>query len=259
MIFLKFPLPGADNDLTDVLPLVFAWTKTDAAGGYTLKFSLVPNFPADATFSLDVGDVNEYLMDNDAVLEVFNTLSPKEYFKYFYWTVMPTTQTAPIKNQFRLLKVWKLGVFYQNDRTGWEAVGASSTLGGYPLSQAIDGSLNTFWHSSDVALPHWFIIDMKIPKAVFKFDVYRTSGNFSDTKRVELYLGDGPEAFGSWKKIGEGSFSSSTTGTTEPFIEVLATDNVTEGRYFKLQLLDGRAGTNPYVNVSEIYLFYQDK
>jgi len=144
------------------------------------------------------------------------------------------------------------------DRTDWEFLEASSTLAGYPGTNILDNNLGTFWHSSDVALPHWFVIDMKTSNRVFRFDVYRTSGNFSDTKSVELYLGNSPDASGSWTKVGEGSFSPTTTGTQEPHIEVITTDNVTEGRYLKMHFLNGRAGANPYVNVTELYLYYQE-
>ena len=257
VIFLKSPAPGSENDLTDDLYATFSWTKTDAVSAYSLKFSLLPNFPSATTTSLNVGDVNEYVMSNDAMIQVFNSLQSKGYALELYWTVTPTTQSASVKTSYRLLKLWKAGIFFQYDRSDWEVLEASSTLGGYPPSQAIDNNLNTFWHSSGAELPHWLIIDMKTPKSVFKFDVHRTSpSSYSDTKKVELFLSDRPESNGSWTRIGAGEFSPTTTATEEPSIEVLTFDNVTEGRYLRLNMLDGRSGY-PYVNVAELYVFYK--
>ena len=258
VIFLKSPAPGIDNDLTDNLPISFTWTKSDAVDAYTLKFSLLPNFPATGTYTVDVGDVNEYVMDNDEMNEVFDALK-EGYSTELYWTVTPTEQSVPIKTSFRLLKLWKVGFYYPYDRSDWTFLEASSTLGGYPGIQAIDNNFNTFWHTSAAELPHWFVIDMKTPQSVFKFDVYRTSGGYSDTKSVELYLGNSPDAllFYSWTKVGAGSFQPTTTGTTEPYIEVLTTDNVTEGRYLKMHFLDGRSGSNPYVNVAELLVYHR--
>ena len=258
VIFLKGPESGFESDLMEGLSASFSWTKTDAADGYTLKFSLLPNFPDESTYSIDVGDVNEYVMSNEDMLIVYDTLATSDFVMDLYWTVTPTIQIAPVKTAYRILKFWKQGVFYQYDRNGWVFLEASSTLGGYPGQNMLDNNLVTFWHSSGTALPHWVVIDMITPKNIYKFDVYRAMDNYSDTKRMELYVGNTSNPEGAWTKIGEGAFSPNTLGTQERFIEVLTFDNTTEGRYLKIHLLDGRTGSsNPYVNICEIFLYYQ--
>ena len=255
VIFLKAPAPGAESDLTDETNVVFAWTKVAEIDAYTIKFSLLPNFPETSTYTLDVGDVNEWTMDNDDILDVVNQLEGS-YFTEFFWTVTPTEQETSVKTSFRLIRAWKVGMYYEIDRSGWLALNAPSELSGYPLIQAIDGNLATFWHTSGVDLPHWFIVDMRTPQSVFKFDVLRTPSTYEDTREVELYLGNSPDVIGVWTKIGEGAFTPGTNGNTQPRLEVITTDNVTQGRYLRLNLLNGRVGsTNPYVNVCEIYLY----
>ena len=257
VIFLKAPIPGSETDVTENFPLTFSWTKTEVVDGYSLKFSLFPNFPETATYSIDAGDVNEYVMNENDMLDALNALSTKMFFYDLYWTVMPTEQGVPVKTSFRLLKTWKAGVFFQYDRSEFEVIDASSIYPGTTGDNIFDNNISTVWHSYTAELPHWLIIDMKSPKNIFKFDIWRTEGALSDTKRVELYIGNTTNPNGSWIKIGEGGFAPNTTGTEEPSVEILTFDNVTEGRYLRLNFLDGRAGANPYVNVCELYLYYK--
>ena len=256
VIFLKTPIPGIDNDLTEGLPVAFTWTKTNTVNSYTLKFSLSPSFPDEGTYLMNLGDVNEYVMDNASMLTVVNSLNTK-LLSEVYWTVTPTVQSAQVKTSYRLLIVWKAGVFYKYDTTDWLGVSASSSYSGTDVQYILNDNPAQVWHSSATALPHWLIVDMRTPKNIFKFDVYRQAGSLSDTKSMVFYISDNPDESGTWTKIGEGGFSPSTTGSSEPSCEVLMTDRVTKGRYFRIEFLDGRPGANPYVNVAILHIYYQ--
>ena len=136
---------------------------------------------------------------------------------------------------------------YQYDRSDWEVLEVSDETAGEGGSALIDGNLATYWSSqrTPVApLPHWAIIDMKSPKNIVRFDIYRRSGN-TDTRTVECYLGDSPEETGSWILIGEGTF------TTGGRLEIESTDKLTRGRYLKIKLPDSNRA--PYTNLAEVY------
>jgi len=139
---------------------------------------------------------------------------------------------------------------YLYDRSTWEVLEVSDQTAsdGGGMTTIIDGDLGTYWHSQwdggDAPLPHWAIIDMKTAKNIVKFDIYRRRGN-TDTRTVECYLSDSPDAEGTWTKIGEGQFSSGDMLTIDP------TDKVTKGRYLKIFLPD--SNRNPFTSIAEVY------
>jgi len=140
---------------------------------------------------------------------------------------------------------------YQYNRSEWEVLEVSDETesDGGGKKTLIDGNLNSFWHSQwdggNAPLPHWAIIDMKSPKNIVKFDIYRRHDN-TDSKTVEYYVGDSPDESGTWTKIGSGVFPS-----TGDKLEIESTDKVTKGRYLKLVLPD--SNRNPFTSIAEIY------
>lgn len=140
---------------------------------------------------------------------------------------------------------------YRYDRSSWEVVDVSDERAddGGGRNTLLDNDLGSYWHSQwgpDVDLPHWAIIDMKVPKNIVKFDMYRRPGN-TDTKTVECYLGDTPDPDGEWTKIGEGEYPNSR----QDLIEIETTDKITTGRYLKLVVPDSYRA--PYTNIAEVY------
>ena len=106
-IFLKTPVTVIDIDLNqaeDVFPINFSWVKVSEANGYTLKFSEDPEFPTNATYTVEASDADEYLMDITKGLELVNFF-PKSRQLRLHWTVAPTTQSAPVRNQRRTINV----------------------------------------------------------------------------------------------------------------------------------------------------------
>ena len=101
VIFLKTPssfLAIDFDDADDVFPLTFSWVKTDEANGYMLKFSTDPLFPAGNTYTIDVGDVGEYVMsDVNTLKNRFTNRRDREF--RLYWTITPTTPDLPVKTQ----------------------------------------------------------------------------------------------------------------------------------------------------------------
>jgi len=262
VIFLKTPTPSINTDLTDTgtLPLTFSWIQSDAAKEYTLKFSLSPNFPAETTYSVDVGSVSEYEMYEEDLFNLANSLPTEAYMINVYWSVAPTESTVPVKTQFRLLTLWKLGIFYQVDRSVWTIADVSDYASDSPPRNVYDGRMGTIWHTAwnPVAppFPHWIIIDMQNPTNVFKYDVVRrTDPNYGDTKTVELFLGNSVDyENGTWTLIGSVEFYT-PNGGLQSRIEALATDNVTKGRYLLVNCPDGYRNT---INIDEIVIYSKE-
>lgn len=100
-IFLKTPAPvvAVDLDKATDFPINFTWIKVPEVAGYTLKFSRDTDFPDGATYSINMGNLNEYTVNAAKGLEIAN------YFKRartagIYWTVVPTV-AAPVRTQSR--------------------------------------------------------------------------------------------------------------------------------------------------------------
>lgn len=144
---------------------------------------------------------------------------------------------------------------YKYDRSAWEVLSVSdvSTSEGGGMATILDGDLSTYWQSAyeggDAPLPHWAVVDMKTSKTISRVELYRRSGN-KDTKSVELYLSDQPDAHANdWVSIGSVTFGESDdVSFTLP--EDLATS---QGRYLKLLLPD--SNRKPYTSVAEIYVY----
>ena len=114
-------------------------------------------------------------MNDDEMHNVINSFSMPYIGGDLYWTVMPTTQIAPVKTLFRLFKIWRIGMINQYDRTGWEIAGRSSEHSATSriATNILDGNTSTDWHSNYTAPasqpPHWIVIDMKTPIKIFFF------------------------------------------------------------------------------------------
>ena len=144
---------------------------------------------------------------------------------------------------------------YKYDRSSWEVLSVSdvSTSEGGGMATLIDDNLSTYWQSAyeggDAPLPHWAVIDMKTSKNISKVELYRRSGN-TDTKSVELYISDQPDAnTGNWMKIGDVTFSEGNSVT----ISIPESVDTNKGRYLKLLLPD--SNREPYTSIAEIYVY----
>ncbi|WP_423735854.1 DUF4998 domain-containing protein [Chitinophaga caseinilytica] len=140
--------------------------------------------------------------------------------------------------------------YFTFDRSNWEvlAVSDETASDGGGKATLIDGDHGTYWHSQwgpDIALPHWAIIDMKSVKNISYFTIYRRNNN-TNTKSVQLYVGNSSDPNGTWTLAASGTFASgnqmtinNTTGAT--------------GRYLKMLLPD--SNNPPFTSVAEIYMY----
>jgi len=98
-IFLKEPANLASIDMgeADVFPVTFSWTKNNDINRYVLKFSLDRNFPAEATYTVDVGDTGEYITDMVSLGNYFKRVHEHE----IWWTVSPAEHTISVNTQTR--------------------------------------------------------------------------------------------------------------------------------------------------------------
>ncbi len=109
-IFLKEPsavIPIDLNNVEDNFPLSFSWIKIAEADSYVLKFSTNSDFPDTETFTVNVGDVNQYTMDvatGSSILGGF----PRVRSMNLYWTVTPTNAVSNIETQTRRLACTRL-------------------------------------------------------------------------------------------------------------------------------------------------------
>ena len=141
---------------------------------------------------------------------------------------------------------------YLYDRSGWtvHSVSDETASDGGGMHTVIDGDHGNWWHSQweggNVPLPHWLIIDLGKPLNAAQFDLYRRPGN-TDTKVVEIYLGDTPDADGgTWTKVAQTEFNADK-------MVVTPTDKTTKGRYLKLVFVS--SNREPFCNLSEIYMY----
>ncbi len=142
-------------------------------------------------------------------------------------------------------------VVYMYDRSAWKALAVSDETAsdGGGMNAVIDGNLGSYWHSrwdgGNVPLPHWLIIDLGKPLNAAKFDLYRRTDN-TDSKTVEVYLGDSSDPDGAWTKVGVTEFNANK-------MEVIPTDKTTKGRYLKLFFPD--SNRDPFTNLAEFYMY----
>ncbi|WP_109700601.1 DUF4998 domain-containing protein [Chitinophaga deserti] len=144
----------------------------------------------------------------------------------------------------------KLPDFYTIDRSAWEALSVSDETAsdGGGKDALIDGDLGSYWHSQwgpDIALPHWAIIDLSTVKNIAYFTVYRRKNN-TNSKSVQLFLGNSSDPNGTWTLAGQGAFTSG---------DLLKIDNTANasGRYLKIYLAD--SNNPPFTSIAEIYAY----
>jgi len=109
-IFLKTPGPTINIDINHAeatFPLLFSWTTVPEAFEYALKISASADFTDETTYTINVGDVGDYIMDLTDGLDFINSF-PKVRQLNLYWTVMPVVQSEPVKNQVRNINAHRL-------------------------------------------------------------------------------------------------------------------------------------------------------
>ena len=102
VIFLKTPAPAiiVDRESDNFVPVLFSWIKLQEIDKYSLKISTNSNFPNDATYTINVGNVDEYIMNADMINGIKSLPQMNQLINQLFWTVVPE-QTVSGRNQVR--------------------------------------------------------------------------------------------------------------------------------------------------------------
>ena len=135
------------------------------------------------------------------------------------------------------------------DRGTWKMVSASSQHSGNEGKKTFDNDRFTFWHTeysgSTPSHPHNIVIDMGKILNVTAFSYLGRQDGVENgmVKDYELYLSTDGKTWGN--AVSSGNLSSST------FLQVVALDTPTPGRYFKF-VAKSEVNRNPWASVAEL-------
>jgi hypothetical protein len=246
-LFLKSPAAG----VAIYTPAKFEWTMTEEINDYTFKLSRNAGFPPEETFSVDVGNIGEYELDTVTNNELVARYGVRGL--NYYWTVVPTTSNSNVRTQSRQVKVLGGPDTVKYDETEWTIEVSSAHTEGGGKDKVIDDNYSNsgYWHSMyspNAALPHWAVIDMKVPLKVSKIVTQRRSNG--DNKTLQYFVGDSPNASAdTWVQVAEGVYESKTANHT---LTLDVTEFVT-GRYLKLVIPD--SFRVPFSGICEIDVY----
>lgn len=126
------------------------------------------------------------------------------------------------------------------DRSGW-TLSASSTNPSYPVTNAKDANLSTFWASVSGDFPHWISIDMGSAQQWDYLRFIPSSSAFPTT--VEVYVSDDGADWG--------SAVATATWAADTKVKIIVLAGIENHRYVKL---NATAGSAAYLRCVEIYL-----
>lgn len=140
------------------------------------------------------------------------------------------------------------------DKTAWTIAGFSSEepAEGAPnglAKAAIDGNVNTFWHSAwncstCPVYPHHFIIDMGSVKTISKFEIFRRQGNSGGANVHEFWVSNDNVTY---TKVA--TYNGALTTNSGYFVSAAAN---TQARYVKYLAV---SGANTFTYLAEINVY----
>ncbi|NDP23106.1 MAG: discoidin domain-containing protein, partial [Paludibacter sp.] len=143
---------------------------------------------------------------------------------------------------------WAQGL--QIDRTAWTVVSVDNFEAGYEGTKAIDGDVNTFWHTSfnsPVPLPHNIVIDMGTVQQVSSFGILPRTNSGNVPKNCIIYVkqnvGD------AWTQVANGA-TDAYSNTLKTF-----TFSAINARFVKFEINSDWGATN-LVAIAEIYAYF---
>lgn len=138
--------------------------------------------------------------------------------------------------------------YYEFDRKDWKVIYCSSEVPGtFPVSNILDGTTSTFWHSDwDPAdpLPHIITIDMQTEKNIGKVNVIRDPTR----KYTRLVLLDVSLDNNNWIPIGNIRYPDQNEAGA-----ILELTESVKGRYVRLTITE--SFKTPECEVSEVYVY----
>lgn len=115
-----------------------------------------------------------------------------------------------------------------------EEAGGEGPVNGYATA-AIDGDVNTFWHSqwngATPPFPHHFTVDMGAEKTIASFETFRRQGNGNGQTKIQFLVSIDGET---WTDLGEFNVDSKTNDG-----QVSAIKSAPTARYFRYVALEG--------------------
>ncbi|QIU94663.1 DUF4998 domain-containing protein [Bacteroides faecium] len=137
----------------------------------------------------------------------------------------------------------------------WAVIGYSSQQetgesGGGHAEHAIDGDINTYWHTqynpTKPDYPHYLTIDLQITATIRAIAVARRNGNNNFAAKMRLEVSPDNE---NWESAGEFTPNGTING-----LQMYTLEKSLSGRYVKLTALKG-VSANPYFCMSEMNLY----
>ncbi|MCM4169106.1 hypothetical protein KCTC52924_00128 [Arenibacter antarcticus] len=127
------------------------------------------------------------------------------------------------------------------DKSAWtifdfssEEAGGEGLVNGYATA-AIDGDVNTFWHTqwggASPPFPHHFSVDMGAEKTIASFETFRRQGNGNGQTKIKFLISTDGET---WTDLGEFSVDSKTNDG-----QVSAIKSAPTARYFRYVAVEG--------------------
>ncbi len=141
-------------------------------------------------------------------------------------------------------------------KTGWTAEASSEELNGEGASngraaQAIDGNVNTFWHSkwqnTELPFPHTLTIDMKSSVYVTRVDLAARQNASNGFRKFNI---EGSDDGSSWTSLGVDLMM-------DPLVKSYQSYPVSPGyrRYLRLTMTTGATATTKSTNLGEISVY----
>jgi hypothetical protein len=133
---------------------------------------------------------------------------------------------------------------YLLDKSDWTVEEVSSETTEGPASNLLDEDYETYWLTEAVGLPQYYIIDMKKPIKIEKFQSVRKLGDRSAPKLVHFYVSND---LTNWVDLGEYRYKYYIDAVQEFVVD-------TDGpyRYFKVEAVEG---ANDYTSMSDISVY----
>ena len=194
-------------------PMTFSWFKASDFTGYVLKFSTQSDFPNSATYTVDAGDVDQYVIDRTE-FDVICSL-PGLSQQTLYWTVEPDDPSAPARTFVRSIILMEDEMLNKSLFVRWNPDEIPyNALGGWDIENLWNGTVAEPGFSSsntNPPLPYSFTFDMGQVAAINRIVIFPRTGAApgygevygpNHPKRMDIYGSTTSDAT-TWVHLGE--------------------------------------------------------
>lgn len=141
------------------------------------------------------------------------------------------------------------------DRSDWSVLNYDSQVSKYPVENALDGDLSTFWNTvysgTKPPYPHYTTIDMDVKEKITGFYFVGREGNAygQNPKTVDIYVGDDPDNLN--LVVSGAQLIPGSNGQQNIFLP----GGPQTFRYFKVVFTEPGDPSQPVMNVAELGVF----